>query len=361
MKAACKECKQLFRIWVVAGRPRDPAHPARSAYKEAKKHFRSCLRLHRRVLADKFFASLDVHSTDSKRLFQSVRKYILPNRLSSTQHLEFDGKVFDSETILDGWASYFESLSSPGSISYSDEQLQILAEYSRLCSLPPDAPDLIVADEVEAVIRSLPLKKAAGPDHITNEHLKFGGSMLPAVLTSLFNAILLSGYIPAVFRHGLIVPIPKGHNQVRSDPFNYRGITLLSVISKVFEKVILFRLSEQQAQLNPLQGGFRTGVSCLHSAFVFQEAISLLQEQHKKAYVAFLDVKKAFDTVWHCGLMVKLHQKKVPLYLWHNLNKWYCNFTSSVPTLLVLSMECIKDQFFLLCYILSLWTIFWIA
>ena len=40
--------------------------------------------------------------------------------------------------------------------------------------------------------------------------------------------------------------------------------------------------------------------------------------------------KKAFDTVWHIGLMVKLHQKKIPLYIWHMLNYWYCNSSALV-------------------------------
>ena len=129
-----------------------------------------------------------------------------------------------------------------------------------------------------AIIHSLPLRKAAGPDHITNEHLKFGGSELPTVFSALFNAILLSGHIPVSFRHGLIIPIPKGNNKDLSIPTNYRGVTLSSVIGKVFEKVLLHRLTEQQSHLNPLQGGFRSGFSCLHSAFILQESISSLRE-----------------------------------------------------------------------------------
>ena len=83
------------------------------------------------------------------------------------------------------------------------------------------------------MIHSLPLKKAAGPDRLSNEHLKFGGPLVPAILSHIFNAILASGHIPAPFQHGLIVPIPKDSNKDLTDPSNYRGITLLSVISKV--------------------------------------------------------------------------------------------------------------------------------
>ena len=102
--------------------------------------------------------------------------------------------------------------------------------------------------------------------------------MLPTILTALFNAVLLSGHIPAPFRHGLNIPVPKGHNKDLSKPTNYRGITLLSVFGKVFEKVLLHRLTDQ-SQVNPLQGSFKSGHSCLHLAFILQEAILSLREQ----------------------------------------------------------------------------------
>ena len=45
-------------------------------------------------------------------------------------------------------------------------------------------------------------------------------------------------------------------------------------------------------QVHPLQGGFKPGVSCIHTAFIFQEAVQQLREQKQKAYVALLDVQK---------------------------------------------------------------------
>ena len=71
---------------------------------------------------------------------------------------------------------------------------------------------------------------------------------------------------------------------------------------------------------NPLQGGFREGLSCAHSAFVLQEAVQSLSDSGKMACVAFLDVCKAFDTAWHAGLLVKLHQHGVKGHLWHLIN-----------------------------------------
>ena len=122
---------------------------------------------------------------------------------------------------------------------------------------------------------------------------------------------------------GHIIPILKGQNKDPTNPANYRGITLLPVIA------LLLRLTELTSKLSPLQGGFRPGLSCLHTAFVFYEAVCSIREWKMKAYVALLDVKKAFDTVWHAGLLVKLFKKQIPLYIWHILDTWYGCSTSA--------------------------------
>ena len=73
-----------------------------------------------------------------------------------------------------------------------------------------------------------------------------------------------------------------------------------------------------------------SGYSCLHTAYILQEAIQHTREQHKKAYVAFLDARNAFDTVWHEGLFIKLHNKGLPMRIWHLLHTWYKKSSCSV-------------------------------
>ena len=108
---------------------------------------------------------------------------------------------------------------------------------------------------------SLKLKKAAGPNGIEPEHLRFGGETLILLLTLVVNAIRLSGHIPQSLYQGLVIPIPKGLNKDLSNPSNYRGITILSNISKALEKLIPIRISELDPPplMNPLQGSFKPG------------------------------------------------------------------------------------------------------
>ena len=290
MKATCKESKRLLHLWVNAGRPRDPDNPIFAAHKAAKKAFRQAVRHHRRNTNEIFFASLDTES-DSHRFFRAVRNRVSPPNLHPpTERITFEGSTYSDSAILDGWATYFEKLSTPPEMPYNSDQLKSLETYyDLLCSSnnPNANPDPITSEEVALIVESLPLKKAGGPDKLVNEHLIYAGTILPDILAAIFNPIINSGYTPKSFRHGLIIPLPKGHNKDLSNPSNFRGITLLPVISKVFEKILLNRLSEQAGKLHPLQGGFRPGVSCIHTGFVLQEAISSTLEKREKAFVAF--------------------------------------------------------------------------
>ena len=119
-----------------------------------------------------------------------------------------------------------------------------------------------------------------------------------------------------------LIPIPKRPDKDITNPSNYRGISLLSIIAKVFEKLLAVKL-EEIIKLNPLQGGFHLGLSCLHTAFILQEGILSVREKKVKAFVAFLDTQKAFDTVWHAGLLFKLCNKGCPLDIWRVIQKWY--------------------------------------
>ena len=107
-------------------------------------------------------------------------------------------------------------------------------------------------------------------------------------------------------------PNPKANLKDLSIPNNYHGIAILSNMSKVLEKLILLKINHQHPPLtlNPLQSGFQQHMSCIHTAFVLQEAIQSLREH------AYLDVRKAFDTVWHEGLLVKMYKKGVTGHIW---------------------------------------------
>ena len=331
LKLAQKAANSAHKAWRNAGKPRNPDHPLQINYKDSKWKFRAKLRNHRKNLRELFFSKLDLANTDSRKFFREIR-HINGHPPEPSRVISVNGTTFQGDTLLEGWTSYFEQLGvpSPHSTYDSDFQQSINEEYLALLDTKAGDELPITVDEVKEAIQSLKPHKAPGPDGIDPEHIIHSGPLARKLLTDLFNAIVTTGHIPTVFQLGYITPIPKDPKKDQTDPSNYRGISLLSNISKLFEKVILAKLQSSGLLLNPLQGGFCSGYSPSHTAFVLQEAIQSIRESGKKAYVALVDVKKAFDTVWHQGPFVKLHHKGIPTRIWHILNNWYTSSSCSV-------------------------------
>ncbi|OOZ37539.1 RNA-directed DNA polymerase, partial [Solemya elarraichensis gill symbiont] len=166
--------------------------------------------------------------------------------------------------------------------------------------------------EIVSAINSLKFRKASGVDGIQGEHLKYGGRSLMCVITKLFNLIKLHTYVPNIWKQGLVVPLFKGGNKTRKSPDNYRPVTLLSVVYKLMEKVLNARLTTWTTVNHPefpssQQQGFQKQLSCTTTAFVLRETVQSCLDNNEKAFLSFLDIRKAFDTVWHSGLMSKLY------------------------------------------------------
>ena len=103
--------------------------------------------------------------------------------------------------------------------------------------------------------------------------------------------------------YGVIVNLYKKGDAV--DPGKYRGITLLNVVGKLFCKILNNRLVsrlETERALHEGQAGFREKGSCVDNIFTLNEIVQGRMRVGKHTYAFFLDVQKAFDTVWHDGL-----------------------------------------------------------
>ena len=112
------------------------------------------------------------------------------------------------------------------------------------------------------------------------------------------------------FKQGVIVPIPKGENDLCCKD-NYRGITLLPVISKMFEKCIIQRVEKWAVEnnvINAQQGASQAKYSSIHVFWLANEMIAKYREKGNTVYTCTLDTKKAFDTEWQSGLFYKLHK-----------------------------------------------------
>ena len=100
------------------------------------------------------------------------------------------------------------------------------------------------------------------------------------------------------------------------------------MFSKVFEKALLLRADPwlQSGVIDQRQGGNIKNCSSLHTSLLLQETIAHNTERDSTMYVAYLDTKKAFDTVWTQGLFYKLFQAGMDSKLWRVMNNYYTDF-----------------------------------
>ena len=128
----------------------------------------------------------------------------------------------------------------------------------------------------------------------------------------MFNLVLNTGIVPNDWCVGVILPLFKNKGSV-NDVNNYRGITLLSVIGKLFTSAINHRLNkylENKSARGEEQVGFREGYSTLNHVFVLHSIIDFYLQKHKnksrRLYCAFIDFSKAFDLLDRSTLWGKL-------------------------------------------------------
>ena len=161
---------------------------------------------------------------------------------------------------------------------------------------------------VSNICSNLPNNKSCGLDGIFYEHIKYGGSYLFVCLARLYSLLIDNCCIPEDWHRGVLVCIYKGHSKSKLNPDTYRGITILSVIFKHFEKVLeslMSPISSSKDFRSIHQCGFQKGLSSIDASFVLQETINHYKERNGGSCIAFLDSSKAFDTVWHTGLLYK--------------------------------------------------------
>ena len=149
------------------------------------------------------------------------------------------------------------------------------------------------------------------------------------MLTDLFKSIWNSDTIPEDWSKGLIVKIPKKGNTKNCD--NWRGITLLSIPSKVFCKVLLNRMETAiDIRLRQEQAGFRKGRGCMDQIFALRNIIEQCLEWNTPIFINFVDFRKAFDSVHRNTLWKILHAYGIPPKIISIIKTFYEKFECSI-------------------------------
>jgi hypothetical protein len=227
--------------------------------------------------------------------------------------------------VANAFAQHFEAVYCTSSAT-ADAKNEFESHFDE-CNLAQPSPEdispaQITVELVDKCLRKLKLGKASGPDNLSAEHLLNAHPSLIIHICLLFRGIALHGYVPNDFGNGIIIPLLKDKLGDINDVNNYRGITLIPVISKLFELVLL-ELCDSCLQTDDLQFGFKEGLGCAHAIFVFNETANYFTSKGSSVFMAALDFKKCFDRINHYKLFTSLLKAGFPYWIVSILCDWY--------------------------------------
>jgi len=199
-----------------------------------------------------------------------------------------DGQLItDKGEVLETWRDYFQDLFA--SVNPVEEPGRDQVPNS-------GGEEEITLEQVARKVSRLKAGKSAGVDEIRTEFIKNSGPGGIQWLCRIFNLAKKSSVVPADWSFGVIAPIFKKGN--RKDCSNYRGISLLSVVGKVYASVLVDRVRViVEGVLDEAQSGFRPLRGCQDQIFCLRQAMEKLRERNVDLYLCFIDLEKAFDRV----------------------------------------------------------------
>jgi hypothetical protein len=157
--------------------------------------------------------------------------------------------------------------------------------------------ELISREEVVARVRKLKNGKSAGIDGITGEMIKNGGEIVIDWIWKLCNKAFVEGIVPKDWSRAVIVPLYKGKGD-KGNCRNYRGISLLSVVGKIYAGILVERVRRVTEELiGEEQGAFRSGRGCIDQIFTLKQMSEKMKGKKKKLYLAFMDLQQAYDRI----------------------------------------------------------------
>ena len=249
---------------------------------------------------------------------------------------DLQGKTHDLEDNCissSAWLQHFQGLNNVQDqflprIQFLEKKLKEAEKIP--CFNELDFP--ITECEISAAICSIKSNKSPGLDNITNNMLKCSHSTLLLCFKKLFNACLTSGIYPKCWAEGYITPLHKAKDPY--DPNNYRGLTITSSIGKLFNRILNSRLDKfliKHHIIDDCQIGFTKKARTSDHMFVLKTLIDkYCSMTNGRLYACFVDFQKAFDTVIHTGIKLKLLEMGVGSLFYNIINSMYAVSNSCI-------------------------------
>ncbi|GFW16123.1 RNA-directed DNA polymerase from mobile element jockey [Trichonephila clavipes] len=230
-----------------------------------------------------------------------------------------NGILYSDDEKAEEFKNNLEATFQENAEPYNDQIIELVESETSdfLANSSMQVPPLTSPAEISKIINKLQNKKASGPDNIPNYALKLLPLNAITHLTKIINTCLKHRFFPSLWKSANVIMLPKP-NQNHKLAQNYRPISLLCATAKIYEKIILNRIKQHCDTINcipPEQCGFRNNHSTTHQLI---RVTNIINEGYTYKFFTvgvFLDVKRAFDKMWHDGLIYKMIKLNFPEYL----------------------------------------------
>lgn len=335
-----KKKNRLFREMKANSNELERARLASQLQKALKKLKKRTRAVHDEFMRAKLNNIERMQNRDTKQMWKELKKLAGWKTKSSTPETMFneEGIEVKGDEVKDVWRRAFHCL---GIEDFDDatfdlvfarqveEEMTEIEEASHVRDQVEELDRDLEYEEVVKWIKKLKLGKAAGVDKILPEIIKRGGKMVAKALYLLCLKAWKNETVADDWSKGMIFPIYK--DDEARDPLNYRGITLLSIVGKVYTSILNDRLIQWCEKNNILveeQGGFRPKRGCPDQIFNLTEL--LRGRKQTSTFCCFIDVKKAFDRVFRSGMWQRLAEEGICGKMWRVLRSIYAKVESCV-------------------------------
>ena len=325
IKEKLKEKRRLRKIW-----QRTHYITDKLEYNRAAKMLKNLIWKNKNDTLQDYLSKLSPQGTNEYSLWKATKYLKRPKQFSPPIKTDTNTWARTNHEKAEIFAKHLKKTFIPFPQTCSNlENSEIESFLDSPLQLSPPIP-FFSSKEIEKQLKNESnKKKSPGYDLITVELLKKLPRKGIILLTEIFNAILRVRYFPIQWKHAIIIMIIKPGKNI-SEVSSYRPISLLPHVSKIFEKLLLKRIKSciEFDEIIPFhQYGFRAQHSTSEQIHRIVNNIEKALEEKNVCTGVFLDVKQAFDKVWHHGLLYKI-KKIFPDQLYWILksyleNRWF--------------------------------------
>jgi hypothetical protein len=280
---------------------------SRQIFLTKRKSFDKLLRKKERNYNSNLINNLEkINVTNPKEFWKKINSFNKQSSRKIPKAVRINEEiVYNLDKVCNKWVHDYDLLlNKEESPNNFDDQF-----YNEICSLLKNMenfntePNIMLNQdisyhEVEYQIKLAKNNKSSGIDNIPNEVLK--NNHVTLALYKLFSHCFNSKKVPSAWKKAVIVPIPKSNDADEYNPLSYRGISLLSCISKIYTGILNNRIVKYLETLNLLceeQYGFVRGKSCEQQVYNFYSILQNRKKLKLDSFVCFIDFSKAFDKV----------------------------------------------------------------